>query len=100
MYDFIQLTWIPLVMGAVVMFVAVRVLVFKDISWLRNKFKPDPKDMEGYCKAAGKILIFFGACAFVMAFLETISPEAALMEITICTMVTLVLWKRMNDKYE
>ena len=98
--DFIERAWMPLLIGLVALYFAFRVLVFQDMRMIRSKDKPEPRDKEGYCNAAGKLMILLGAGALLMAVLETISPIASLVEIVICTVAVFVLWKRMSDKYE
>lgn len=57
------------------------------------------KDEEAYCKAGGKLLLFFGAATFLMAILVFVNVYVAVAEIIICTVILGILWKRMEDQY-
>ena len=98
--DFIERSWMPLAIGLVVLYFAYRVIVLKDTSVIRSKGKPDPKDKEGYCNDAGKLLILFGVGALLMGVLAAISPVASFVEMILCTLATVALWKRLNDKLD
>ena len=52
-----------------------------------------------YCKAGGKLLLFFGAATFLMAILVFVNVYVAVAEIIICTVILGILSKRMEDKY-
>ena len=65
---------IPILIGVVFLFFAIRVLVFKDTWMMRGRNKPEPKDKEGFCKEAGMILLFSSVAAFAVAVLEVIDP--------------------------
>ena len=98
--QFIEQSWFPLLIALVSYYFAYRLLVLKDTRVIRSKFKPEPKDKDGYCSAAGKLMIFFGTGAIVMAVVERFSAVAGLVVAIVCTLVLFVLWKRMSDKYE
>ena len=57
------------------------------------------KDEEAYCKAGGKLMLFFGAATFLMAILVFVNVYVAVAEIIICTVILGILWKRMEDQY-
>ena len=90
---------IPLLIGGVCLYFAYRVMMLKDYKALRGKGKPEPKDVDGYCADAGKLLLFFAAVSFLMGVLETVSPMAALIQSVVWVLITFVLWKKVNDKY-
>ena len=64
-----------------------------------GKDKPPVKDEEAYCKAGGKLMLFFGAATFLMAILVFVNVYVAVAEIIICTVILGILWKRMEDQY-
>lgn len=100
MFGFWEQSWLPVIAGLVILYFSFRFLVLKNTSVVRSKTKPEPRDKEGYCRAGGLILAFFGAGVLLSGLLETRFPTASLIVIVICTLTTLFLWKRMNDKYE
>ena len=100
MLSLFEQSWFPIISGLVILYFAFRFLVLKNTGVVRSKTKPEPKDKEGYCRAGGLILVFFGAGILLSGFIETRFPGASFIVIVICTLTTLFLWKRMNDKYE
>ena len=100
MFGFWEQSWLPVIAGLVILYFSFRFLVLKNTSVVRSKTKPEPRDKEGYCRAGGLILAFFGAGVLLSGLLETRFPTASLIVSVICTLTTLFLWKRMNDKYE
>ena len=100
MMGLIYNSWIPIGIGLVLLYFAFRFLVLKNTGVVRSKTKPEPRDKEGYCRAGGKILAFFGAGILISGLIETRYPVASLVVVVIVTFTTIFLWKRMNDKYE
>ena len=94
-----ELAGIPMLIGGVCLYFAYRVMYLQDTKAIRGKNKPEPKDKESYCRDAGRLLLFFAAGTFLMGVLETINQTAALGEIIIWTVITFVLWKKLDDKY-
>ena len=91
---------IPTLIGLVALYFAYRVMILGDIKSIRGKDKSEPKDKEGYCRDAGRLLIFFAIGTFLMGVLESINAIAALVQIIIWVSVLFVLWKKLEDKYE
>ena len=90
---------IPLLLFVICVYYAWRLLIMKEYSSVRGKDQDPPKDIEGYCKAAGLIIVFFGISTLVMAGLVLIDPVIGFVQILICTIIMVVLWKKMSDKY-
>ena len=86
--------------GLVALYVADRVTVQMDLKGVLGKNKPEPKDKEGYCRDAGRLLIFFAVGTFLMGVLESINAVAALVQIIVWVVVLFALWKKLEDKYE
>ena len=68
---------IPTLIGLVALYFAYRVMILGDIKSIRGKGKPEPKDKEGYCRDAGRLLIFFAVGTFLMGVLESINAFVA-----------------------
>ena len=98
--QFLHFAGIPTLIGLVALYFAYRVMVLKDIKAIRGKGKPEPKDKEGYCRDAGRLLIFFAVGTFLMGVLESINAVAALVQIIVWVVVLFALWKKLEDKYE
>lgn len=90
---------IPLLAFVVCVYYGIRLIIFRDISMIRGKNKGPVKDEKAYCLGAGKLILFFGGAALVMGLLVFVNIYAAFGEITVCTLIMGILWKRMNDKY-
>ena len=95
----IEQAGIPLLLLVLGVFYALRVFVLHDRQARGGKKKPPVKDEEAYCKAGGKLLLFFGAATFLMAILVFVNVYVAVAEIIICTVILGILWKRMEDQY-
>ena len=66
----IEQAGIPLLLLVICVYYAIRLIVLHDSQAIRGKHKPPVKDEEAYCKAGGKLLLFFGAATFLMAILQ------------------------------
>ena len=56
----IEQAGIPLLLLVICVYYAIRLIVLHDSQAIRGKNKPPVKDEEAYCKAGGKLLLFFG----------------------------------------
>ena len=90
----IEQAGIPLLLLVICVYYAIRLIVLHDSQAIRGKHKPPVKDEEAYCKAGGKLLLFFGAATLVF-----VNVYVAVAEIIICTVILGILWKRMEDQY-
>ena len=95
----IEQAGIPLLLLVICVYYAIRLIVLHDSQAIRGKNKPPVKAEEAYCKAGGKLLLFFGAATFLMAILVFVNVYVAVAEIIICTVILGILWKRMEDQY-
>ncbi|MBO6269672.1 MAG: hypothetical protein J6N19_11095 [Clostridium sp.] len=96
---FLERSGISLILVAVCLYYAWRVLVMKDLSSIRSKDKPPARDPEGYCRAAGRLILFFSAASFVMSLLMVVSPLAGLLEIVAATACLGIAWKNVEKRY-
>ena len=94
----IEQAGIPLLLLVICVY-SIRLIVLHDSQAIRGKNKPPVKGEEAYCKAGGKLLLFFGAATFLMAILVFVNVYVAVAEIIICTVILGILWKRMEDQY-
>ena len=93
---FLERSGISLILVAVCLYYAWRVLVMKDLSSIRSKPARDP---EGYCRAAGRLILLFSAASFVMSLLMMVSPLAGLLEIVAATACLGIAWKNVEKRY-
>ncbi|MCR5654713.1 MAG: hypothetical protein K6G07_03615 [Lachnospiraceae bacterium] len=100
MQTLIEQAGIPFMLFLICMYYAFRLMVFKDDASVRGKDKPPLKEKEKYCRYAGLIIIFFGVASLIMALLTMVNVYAALIEISVATLIMIVLWKRMTDTIE
>lgn len=90
---------IPLLLFVICMYYGIRLLILKDVSAIRSKDKPPVREEEGYAKAAGILILLFGAATFVMAVLVFVNVYAAFAEISVCTVLMAIAWKRLGERY-
>lgn len=95
----LQNSGISILLFVICAYYAFRLLVLKDYKAVRGREEKPPKDVDGYCKAAGLVVVFFGISTLVMAGLVMVSPTAGLIQIVACTAVMVILWKKITDKY-
>ncbi|WP_044914275.1 hypothetical protein [Butyrivibrio sp. WCE2006] len=95
----LQNSGISILLFVICAYYAYKLLVLKDYKSVRSREEKPPKDIDGYCRAAGLIVVFFGISTLVMAGLVLFSPLAGLVQIIICTAIMAVMWKKVTDKY-
>lgn len=98
--DILNKSGIPLLACAVSLYYAYRVMILKDTRSLRGQQSSVPDDADAYCRDAGLLLLFFAAGALIMAVLELYDQMIAFAQIALWTVITMLLWKRLHDKYE
>lgn len=96
----IEQAGIPLLLFAMCMYYAWRVMTKGDMTALRGRNEKPVKLPEAYAQEAGRLLIFFGLASLAMAIISLFNVLIAFIEIVVCTVILIVLWKRMNKKYE
>lgn len=99
MKEFMDMAGIPMLISLVCAYYGVRVMITKDSSLIRGKNQAKPKNEEAYCRAAGKLILFFGAATLGMGILIFWNLYVALAEVIICVLILGVLWYKMNNKY-
>ncbi len=90
---------IPLLLFVICVYYGIRLLVLKDIAAIRPKDKPPVREEEGYVKAAGILILIYGAATLVMAVLIFVNVYAAFVQIAVCTVLMGAAWKRIADRY-
>lgn len=79
---------------------ALRLLVKKDATVLRQQNGKPLRDKEGYCRAMGALMLAFTVTTAVMAVLLMVNYTAALIEGIITMAAACVLWLRINRAFE
>lgn len=98
--SYFSMVMIPLLMVAVLVYYAIRLLVLHDISAIRGTDKTRKlKDEAMYAKEAGKLMLFLAAASLVMAVIMYWNVIAAVVEICVCVVIFSILWKKMDEKY-
>ena len=90
---------IPLLLFVICVYYGIRLLVLKDIAAIRPKDKPPVREEEGYVKAAGILILVYGAATLVMAVLIFVNVYAAFVQIAVCTVLMGAARKRIADRY-
>ena len=97
--NILEQSGISILLFVICAYYAFRLLVMKDYKAVRGRDEKPPKDVDGYCRAAGLVIVFFGISTLVMAGLVLVSPTAGLIQIIACTGIMVIMWKKVTDKY-
>ena len=72
----------------------------KDLAMsIRGRGKPPLKEPEKYCRAAGRLILFFGLASLLMSVLLLFSAPIALAEIIAATAILGAGWAKMNREF-
>ncbi len=90
---------IPALLAILLIYYAVKLLVFKDVDAVRPASKKPLKDKDGYAKEAGLLVLIFGVCSAVMAGIMLVSAEIGLLFIIAVAVVVFLRFKKLEEKY-
>lgn len=100
MERFLSGATIPIMMAAVLIYYAVRLLVLHDVDSIRGKNTGKKlKNEEMYAKEAGKLMLFLAVGSLAMAGIMYWNTIAAFVVIFIWVIIFAILWKKMDEKY-
>ena len=92
---------IPLILTVLLVYYAVRLLVFHDVEGIRPPGRPPVRKevREQYAREAGIVMLLFGAASLIMAVISLFLPLLGMLWILPC--IALVFWrfKVIEDKY-
>ncbi len=90
---------IPALLAILLIYYAVKLLVFKDVDAVRPAGKKPLKDRDGYAREAGILVLIFGICSAVMAGIMLVSAEIGLLFIVAAAAVVFFRFKKLEEKY-
>ncbi len=96
---FFQEAGIPLFVFVICLYFGLKLLITKDETIVRGKDKPPVKNKTEFAKRGGILILFYGAATLVMLGLLFVNLYAALAQIVVCTLIFVVLWKKLSDTY-
>ncbi len=97
---FLSLAAIPLLLSAVFLYYAFRLLALHDTDCIRQKNDAKKlKDKDRYTQRAGELLLFLALGSLVMLGVCLISMAAALALLVIWFVIFGLLWAQMDRKY-
>lgn len=92
---------IPLVLAVLLIYYAVKILVFKDIDAIRPPSFPrlEGEKRDAYARDAGILIVIFGVCSVIMAGLMLLNTEVGFLWILICTGLVFYRFRKIEEKY-
>ena len=88
---------LPLLFAAILLYYAIKLLVFSDVESIRPKGRPPVRDRKAYSKEAG-ILIFTGI-SLLSSILMLVHPLMGIGLIILGTLVMAVRFRALEEKY-
>ena len=89
----------PGLAGIIVLYFAIRALVFHDASILVGKNAEVTKDVEGYTKTAGIYTLLFACSMVVYGVILYYSPVFAIVFAVLTIITIIILWRNLNRKH-
>lgn len=97
--DILDQAGIPLLLAVGCIFYGIYLLIVQDASGISGKYKGPLKNEKEYAKSGGRLILFYGIGTLIMSILLVVNVFAAVGEIILCTLILVVLWKKMSNKY-
>ena len=90
---------LPLLFTAILLYYAVKLLVFKDVESIRPKGRPPVRDQEAYSKEAGILILIFAGISLLSSILMIVHPLLGIGLIVLGTLVMAVRFRTLEEKY-
>lgn len=91
---------LPLLFTAILLYYAVKLLVFKDVESIRpKKGRPPVRDREAYSKEAGILILIFAGISLLSSILMIVHPLLGIGLIVLGTLVMAVRFRTLEEKY-
>ncbi len=98
--SFLSVAAIPLLLFAVLLYYAFRLLVLHDTDCIRQKSDTkELKDKEAYTRTAGELILFLAVGSLVMLGVWFVNTVAAVVLIVIWIVIFGLLWAQMDRNY-
>ena len=90
---------LPLLFTVLLLYYAVKLLVFEDVDSIRPKGRPPVKDKKGYGREAGILVLIFAAISLVASFCMLIHPFLGISLILLGFILVAMQFRRLEEKY-
>ena len=99
MEKILQEMGLPLLFTVLLLYYAVKLLVFEDVDSIRPKGRPPVKDKKGYGREAGILVLIFAAISLVASFCMLIHPFLGISLILLGFILVAMQFRRLEEKY-
>lgn len=90
---------LPLLFTVLLLYYAIKLLVFHDVESIRPKERPPVSDRKGYGREAGIFVLIFALISLVASFCMLIHPFLGITLILLGLILSAVQFKRLEEKY-
>ena len=90
---------LPLLFTVLLLYYAVKLLVFQDIESIRPKGRPPIQDKKGYGRDAGILVLVFAAITLAASFCMLLHPFLGIALVLLGLILTGLLFRRLEGKY-
>ena len=90
---------LPLLFTVLLLYYAVKLLVFQDIESIRPKGRPPIQDKKGYGRDAGILVLVFAAITLAASFCMLIHPFLGIALVFLGLLLTGLQFRRIEEKY-
>lgn len=92
---------IPLLLSVLLIYYAIRLLVFKDVDSIRpaqwGRLKPEYRDK--YAREAGILMLIFGLCSILSSVLMLFAIPVGMIMLTLSVIGVFYRFKRLEERY-
>lgn len=99
MEKILQEMGLPLLFTVLLLYYAVKLLVFEDVDSIRPKGRPPVKDKKGYGREAGIIVLAFAAISLLASLVMLIHPFLGISLILLSIILISIQFKHIEEKY-
>lgn len=90
---------LPLLFTVLLLYYAIKLLVFQDIESIRPKGRPPIRDKKGYGREAGILVLVFAAITLAASFCMLLHPFLGIALVLLGLILTGLLFRRLEGKY-
>lgn len=90
---------LPLLFTVLLLYYAVKLLVFQDIESIRPKGRPPIQDKKGYGRDAGILVLAFAAITLAASFCMLLHPFLGIALVFLGLLLTGLQFRRIEEKY-
>ena len=95
----IQEMGLALLFTAILLYYAIKLLVFSDVESIRPKGRPPVRDRKAYSKEAGILIVIFAGISLLSSALMILHPLLGIGLIILGTLVMAMRFRALEEKY-